>query len=91
MKRAVLVVALALIAGAAAAQPYPSKPVRVVIPWPPGGSTDVVGRIVLQKVGEYAGQQFIIDNRAGAAGRPYDHGAFDESCRQRASLQKTPL
>ena len=58
----------ALIAGAVAAQTYPAKPVRVVIPWPPGGSNDVVGRIVLQKVGENTGQQFIIDNRAGAAG-----------------------
>jgi tripartite-type tricarboxylate transporter receptor subunit TctC len=60
--------AVALIAGAAAAQQYPSKPVRVVIPWPPGGSNDVVGRIVLQKVAEYTGQQFIVDNRGGAAG-----------------------
>ena len=68
MKSLIAGVALALIAGAAVAQTYPSKPVRVVIPWPPGGSNDVVGRIVLQKVGEYTGQQFIIDNRAGAAG-----------------------
>ncbi len=60
--------ALALLAGAASAQSYPSKPVRVVIPWPPGGSNDVVGRIVTQKVGENLGQQFIVDNRAGAAG-----------------------
>ncbi len=60
--------ALALIGGVVAAQTYPSKPVRVVIPWPPGGSNDVVGRIVMQKVAEYTGQQFIIDNRAGAAG-----------------------
>ena len=57
-----------MLAGSAPAQTYPSKPVRVVIPWPPGGSNDVVGRIVMQKVAEYAGQQFIIDNRAGAAG-----------------------
>ncbi len=68
MKRSLALVSLALLAGAVSAQPYPSKPVRVVIPWPPGGSNDVVGRIVLQKVAEYAGQQFIIDNRAGAAG-----------------------
>jgi tripartite-type tricarboxylate transporter receptor subunit TctC len=61
-------VALALLAGAVSAQSYPSKPVRVVIPWPPGGSNDVVGRIVTQKVGENLGQQFIVDNRAGAAG-----------------------
>src|SRR3954469_25560112 len=59
---------IALIAGGVSAQTYPSKPVRVVIPWPPGGSNDVVGRIVMQKVAEFAGQQFIVDNRAGAAG-----------------------
>ena len=68
MKRLFVFVALALLAGAASAQSYPSKPVRVVIPWPPGGSNDVVGRIVTQKVGENVGQQFIVDNRAGAAG-----------------------
>ena len=60
--------ALALIAGAVVAQPYPAKPVRVLIPWPAGGSNDVVGRIVMQKVAEGTGQQFIVDNRGGAAG-----------------------
>lgn len=50
------------------AQPYPSKTVRVVIPWPPGGSNDIVGRIVLQKMSESMGQQFVVDNRPGAAG-----------------------
>jgi len=59
---------LVLAAGGVLAQTYPSKPVRVVIPWPPGGSNDVVGRIVLQKVAESLGQQFVIDNRGGAAG-----------------------
>ncbi len=68
MRRITLFTALAVAAGSAAAQPYPSKPVRVVIPWPAGGSNDVVGRIVLQKVGESLGQQFVIDNRPGAAG-----------------------
>lgn len=68
MKRLIAIVSLALLAGAVMAQQYPSKPVRVVIPWPPGGSNDVVGRIVLQKVGELMGQQFIVDNRGGAAG-----------------------
>jgi tripartite-type tricarboxylate transporter receptor subunit TctC len=53
---------------AADAQNYPVKPVRVVIPWPPGGSNDVVGRIVMQKLSETMGHQFVIDNRAGAAG-----------------------
>ena len=49
-------------------QAWPAKPVRVVIPWPAGGSNDVVGRIVLNKVSEALGQQFVIDNRGGAAG-----------------------
>jgi tripartite-type tricarboxylate transporter receptor subunit TctC len=53
---------------AAAAQTYPAKPVRVIIVFPPGGSNDVVGRIVFQKVSELTGQQFVIDNRGGAAG-----------------------
>ncbi|MDP2397576.1 MAG: tripartite tricarboxylate transporter substrate binding protein [Burkholderiales bacterium] len=50
------------------AQNYPAKVVRVVIPWPAGGSNDVVGRVVMQKVSEALGQQFVIDNRAGASG-----------------------
>ena len=54
--------------GAALAQAYPVKPVRVVIVFPPGGSNDVVGRIVFQKMSEQLGQQFVIENRGGAAG-----------------------
>ena len=50
------------------AQSYPAKPVRVVIVFPPGGATDIVGRITFQKVGEQLNQQFIIDNRTGASG-----------------------
>lgn len=50
------------------AQAYPVKTVRVVIPWPAGGSNDVVGRLVMQKVSEATGQQFVIDNRGGASG-----------------------
>jgi tripartite-type tricarboxylate transporter receptor subunit TctC len=50
------------------AQGYPSKPVRLLIPWAAGGSTDSIGRIVAQKLVEYTGQQWIIDNRAGATG-----------------------
>jgi tripartite-type tricarboxylate transporter receptor subunit TctC len=52
----------------AQAQNYPSKVVRVVIPWPPGGSNDVVGRMVMQKLSEALGQQFVVDNRGGASG-----------------------
>lgn len=67
----VLCASAAMLSGVAlqaAAQVYPAKAVRVVIPWPPGGSNDVVGRIVLQKMSESLGQQFVVDNRPGAAG-----------------------
>lgn len=50
------------------AQAYPAKPVRVIVVFPPGGSNDVVARIVFQKMSEQLGQQFLIDNRGGAAG-----------------------
>jgi tripartite-type tricarboxylate transporter receptor subunit TctC len=50
------------------AQAYPTKPVRVLIVFPPGGSNDVTGRIVFAKVSENMGQQFVIENRGGAAG-----------------------
>ncbi len=49
-------------------QTYPAKPVRVVVVFPPGGATDIVSRIVFQKVGDQLHQQFVIDNRAGASG-----------------------
>lgn len=50
------------------AQAYPAKPVRVIVVFPPGGSNDVVARIVFQKMSDMLGQQFLIDNRGGAAG-----------------------
>jgi tripartite-type tricarboxylate transporter receptor subunit TctC len=59
---------VALLAMTAQAQNYPAKPVRVVVPFPPGGPVDVVTRIVTPKVGELLGQQMVIDNRAGASG-----------------------
>jgi tripartite-type tricarboxylate transporter receptor subunit TctC len=61
-------VALALAAGGAIAQSYPSKPIRFIVPWPPGGGADVLSRIVSPKLGEALGQQVVIDNRGGAAG-----------------------
>ena len=58
----------ALIAASAAAQNYPSKPVRVIVPFSAGGATDIVARLVSQKLGDTWGQQVVVDNRAGAGG-----------------------
>jgi tripartite-type tricarboxylate transporter receptor subunit TctC len=60
--------ALALIGASASAQPYPNKPVRLVVPFTPGGSSDIVARLIGQKLTELWGQQFVIDNRPGAGG-----------------------
>ena len=55
--------------GAAFAQAYPAKPIRMMIGFPPGGGTDIIGRIVAQKLGDALGQQIIVDNRGGASGQ----------------------
>jgi len=67
LRAAALALALVLPAGIHA-QSYPAKAVRVVIPWPAGGLTDVVGRIYFQKISEDLRQPFVIDNRGGASG-----------------------
>ena len=54
--------------GTAQVAPYPTKPVRVVVPFPPGGSVDLVARLMTDKFGESLGQQVIVDNRSGASG-----------------------
>jgi tripartite-type tricarboxylate transporter receptor subunit TctC len=58
----------AMLAAGAFAQGYPAKPVKVVVPYPPGGPTDIVARVVSQKLAEQTGQQFLVENRAGAGG-----------------------
>jgi len=55
-------------AGVARSQAYPAKPVRVIVPFPPGGANDIVARLVLPKLSEQMGQSFIIENRSGAGG-----------------------
>lgn len=59
---------LCLTAGTALAQAYPNKPVRVIIPFPPGGTLDTVGRLLAQKLGEQTGQSFVVENRPGGNG-----------------------
>ena len=71
MNRRDLLVAAALAlltAGSAWAQSYPAKPVRWVVPWPPGGGADTLTRLLSPKLSESLGQQIIVDNRPGAAG-----------------------
>ncbi|HVE54999.1 MAG TPA: tripartite tricarboxylate transporter substrate-binding protein, partial [Ramlibacter sp.] len=72
MKRRAAGLALAALAlslhGFAPAQNFPDKPIKLVVPYPPGASTDAVGRIVGQKVAAALGQPVVVDNRAGASG-----------------------
>src|SRR5690348_2476630 len=69
-RRRVLVSALALLAAgpAARAADYPSRPIHLVIPFPPGGSNDVVGRVFAQAIGDKIGQALVVENRSGAGG-----------------------
>jgi tripartite-type tricarboxylate transporter receptor subunit TctC len=63
-----VVLLLALAASAAAADVYPSKPIRLIVPFPPGGSNDIVARMIGAQLGERLGKQVVTDNRGGAGG-----------------------
>ncbi len=69
-RRIPCVVAALMIALPCAAQNYPSGPLCIVAPYPPGGGTDILGRTIGQKLNERVGVPVVIDNRSGANGRP---------------------
>jgi tripartite-type tricarboxylate transporter receptor subunit TctC len=68
LQRILLGALVALAAACASAQPYPSKPIRMIVPYPPGGTTDILARDVGQVLTNVLGQSVVIDNRPGAAG-----------------------
>ena len=68
MKRVLISAALVLCAGMALAQGYPNKPIKIVVPFTPGSATDIMARIVGEKLSAAWGQPVVIDNKPGAGG-----------------------
>jgi len=68
LRSAILGVSLALLSALAGAQPYPSRPLRLIIPFPPGASNDIVGRMIATQLSEKLGKPVVVDNRGGAGG-----------------------
>ena len=66
--RIIVAALLALVASAVSAQTYPNRPVRVIVPWPPGQATDIAARVVAERLQQSLGQPFVADNRPGAGG-----------------------
>jgi tripartite-type tricarboxylate transporter receptor subunit TctC len=69
MRRAVMAIVLAGFAAGALAQGFPNRPIRLIVPWPPGQATDLAARIVADKIGPALGQPIVVENRAGASGQ----------------------
>ncbi|MSQ50242.1 MAG: tripartite tricarboxylate transporter substrate binding protein [Betaproteobacteria bacterium] len=69
MRKVLLSLSALAFSGALFAQAYPNKPIRVIIPWPPGQATDLAARLVGEKLSQQLGQSFIMDNRPGAGGQ----------------------
>jgi tripartite-type tricarboxylate transporter receptor subunit TctC len=68
LRRALLLAPLLPLAAAAQAPPFPDRPLRLVIPWPPGGTNDIIGRLVTEGMAQRLGQPIVIENRGGAGG-----------------------
>jgi len=66
MKKLWCACVLAFFAGVASAQQFPARPVRLVVPFPPGGATDIIGRLVAAKMQEVWGQPVVVENKPGA-------------------------
>lgn len=68
LRRALCALACAALAGSALAQAYPAKPIRVIVPWPPGGGADIMARSLAESLGRVLGQSIVVDNRGGGNG-----------------------
>ncbi len=85
----IAVLAVFALTAPAAAQSYPDRVVRIVNPYPPGGSVDITARILAQKLSDNTGQQFIVENRTGAGGNTgADSVAKSEPGRLHAAVQR---
>ena len=68
MRKLLVALALLIAAGVVSAQPFPYKPLRIIVPFPAGGTTDIVARLVAQRMSESMGQSVVVENRGGAGG-----------------------